>query len=475
MTPLFWTLTTAFAALCTAQLDLTSCASTDLSCINARVRADQILLEFPNFVNYPITNDAFYATPSNFSKAKPGEILKLEVLSNTTNYDIPPGTALSRFMYVSQDNNNKSVPATAAILWPFTPRSFNGSSSYPLVAWAHGTSGVARQCAVSNLRNLQYDFRSVFTLATNGYAVVIPDYVGLGSNAPFNYLAYKLHATDLAYSVVAAQSVFPQLSSSWVSFGHSEGGGVAWAVGERQATTPVPGFLGTIAAAPPPFPIANVAPVGTSVFTAFLSFTISHLYGLDLSAIFRKVPLEALRSVIATGGCNDAGYAAFATFTASQIYKNTSWPLSKAALDFSRDYSVSGRPLGGPMLIIQGSNDTVVGTVGATVGFNRTCTSQGSGVSIEYVSVLGQDHNPSMYASQRLWLQWIADRFDGVATAKGCSVSEIGSAFQNVQLPERFLVEYEKPWITIFSSTFLPEADQAANLGWVPPPGQTVY
>ena len=29
-----------------------------------------------------------------------------------------------------------------------------------------------------------------------------------------------------------------------------------------------------------------------------------------------------------------------------------------------------------------------------------------------------------------------------------------------VQLPERFLVQYEKPWVTIFSETFVPEDEQ---------------
>ncbi|KAL2351310.1 Alpha/Beta hydrolase protein [Cryomyces antarcticus] len=451
----------SLAATCFAQIDLT-CAATNLFCIESRVRADQALLELPNFVTYPIQHDPFYATPANLSSAKPGQILKLEVNTNVTAYDIPPGQALSRFMYASVDNFGAIVPATASILWPFTPKSFNGSNSYPLVAWAHGTSGIDRQCAVSNMRNLQYDFRSVFTLASVGYAVVIADYVGLGSDHFFNYLAYKLHANDVVYSVAAAQSVFSELSASWASFGHSEGGGVAWAIGERQAFAPIPGFLGTIAAAPPPFPIANVAPVGTSVFTAFLSFTISHLYGLNLSTIFNPAPLQALQFVQSIGGCNDAGYSAFTTFTADQIYSNTSWPLSQAAVNFARDYSVGGRALGGPMLIIQGSNDTVVGTVGATVGFNNTCTAQGN-----------NDHNPSMYSSQRLWLQWIEDRFNGLPTQRGCQMSNLSSSRRNAQLPERFLVGYVKPWITIFSSTFLPESLQATNLGFVEPAGNS--
>lgn len=454
------------AAIGRCQIDLTSCSSTDLACIENRTRADQALIELPNFVTYPIQHDAFYDTPANISTAKPGQILKLERQTNVSAYDIPPGQSLSRFMYASVDNFGAIVPATGAILWPFTPKPFNGSSTYPLVAWAHGTSGIDRQCAVSNLRNLQYDFRSVFTLTNVGYAVVIADYVGLGSDNFFNYLAYKLHANDVVYSVVAAQSVFAQLSKEWVSFGHSEGGGVAWAVGERQAIDPIPGFLGTIAAAPPPFQLDNTMPAGTSVFTAFLSFTISHLYGLNLSAIFNPVPLQALQFVQSIGGCNDAGYASFATFNASEIYSNDSWPLSQPAIDFVNDYSVSGRPLGGPMLILQGSADTVVGTTGSMEGFNATCAVVSGNTSVEYVWVVGQDHNPSMYASQRLWLQWIEDRFSHVPLTTGCSVRNLSSARENVQLAERFLVEYEKPWITIFSSTFLPSYLWASDLGY---------
>lgn len=468
MFTLLWIL--SFAAASLAQVDLTDCSATDLACIENRTRVDQALIELPNFVTYPIQDDPFYATPANFSSVAPGQIVKLELYTNTTAYDIPPGQSLSRFMYASVDNFGNTVPATAAILWPFTPKSFNGSQSYPLVAWAHGTSGIDRQCAVSNLRNLQYDFRSVFTLANAGYAVVIADYVGLGSDQFFNYLAYKLHANDVVYSVAAAQSVFPQLSKSWVSFGHSEGGGVAWAIGERQAFAPIPGFLGTIAAAPPPYPISTTSSVGTSVFTAFLSFTIAHLYGLNTTAIFNPVPLQALQFVQSNGGCNDAGYAAFANFTPSELYADINWPMSAPAQAFLADYSVGGRALGGPMLILQGSADTVVGTVGSSTAFNATCAAQGSNVSIEYMSVVGQNHNPSMYASQRVWLQWIEDRFNGLATEAGCQNTSLASPFPNVQQPERFLVEFQKPWITIFSSTFLPQEDQAADLGFVAVP-----
>ncbi|KAK3114802.1 hypothetical protein LTR53_006498 [Teratosphaeriaceae sp. CCFEE 6253] len=465
----------AFAALCYGQID-TNCSPSNLSCLENRTRVDQALTELPNFVTYPIQDDAFYDTPANFSSAKPGQIVKLETETNVTAYDVPPGTSLSRFMYASVDDKNQTVPATGTILWPFVGKTFTynplgseGETKYPLLAWAHGTSGVVRQCAVSNLRNLQYDFRSVFTLANLGYAVVIADYAGLGTDTPFNYLAYKLHANDVVYSVVAAQSAFAELSAEWVSFGHSEGGGVAWAIDERQATDPIPGFLGTIAAAPPPFPIGTTTTVSNSVFTAFLSFTIAHLYGLDLAAIFNPVALQALQYVESIGGCNDAGYSAFATFNATDIYSNISWPMSQPAVDFATDYSVSGRPLGGPMLIVQGSADTVVGTVGAMAGYNATCAlRENAGVSVQYVSVVDQDHNPSLYASQSLWLQWIEDRFNHIPLQGGCSMRNLTSARPSgsVQLAERFTVNYQKPWVTIFSSTFLPSWLWKLDLGY---------
>jgi hypothetical protein len=132
------------------------------------------------------------------------------------------------------------------------------------------------------------------------------------------------------------------------------------------------------------------------------------------------------------------------------------------AKDFLRDYHVSGRPLGGPMLILQGSNDTIVGTAGALAGYNATCSL--NNVSVEYVSVVGQNHNPSLYASQRVWLQWIEDRFNGVEVQEGCSMRNLTSRFGNPQLPERFLVQHEPGWVTIFSETFVPVADQIFGL-----------
>lgn len=126
-----------------------------------------------------------------------------------------------------------------------------------VVAWAHGTSGLFGDCAPSHKKNLHEGFSTPFPLALQGYVTVAPDYAGLGvyttadgQEIVHQYIASPSHANDVIYAVQAAQSAFSQLSSQFVVMGHSQGGGAAWGVAQRQALKPVEGYLGSIAISP---------------------------------------------------------------------------------------------------------------------------------------------------------------------------------------------------------------------------------
>ncbi|KAL8868961.1 MAG: hypothetical protein Q9174_004633, partial [Haloplaca sp. 1 TL-2023] len=211
--------------------------------------------ERSRFANGSVDSEPFYKLPSNASSASPGALLKLQVSANTSAYTLPPNTALSRILYQSRTLNGTAVPASAYILWPDNPRIEH--DGYPIVGFAHGTSGGFGNCAPSHLRNLCYEFIAPYTLALQGYVVVATDYAGLGVTHDSNgeeirhaYLANMAHANDMFYSVQAAQAAFPTLSKRFVMMGHSQGGGAAWAAARRQVLEPVKGYLGTIAAAP---------------------------------------------------------------------------------------------------------------------------------------------------------------------------------------------------------------------------------
>lgn len=223
----------------------------------------EIALNFErtNWATDSIGNDPFYQTPPLNTSTSPGTLLRTEAYTNTSYYTIAPNLALSRILFTSETLNGSTVPASAYILWPWQAKSLEGSSlnisGVPVIGWGHGTSGVFSECAPSHIRNLWYQFSAPYILALQGYAVVAPDYAGLGVNKTaesepvvHTYLANNVHANDLFYAVEAAQKAFPQLSKHFVTMGHSQGGGAAWAAAQRQAITPVDGYLGTVAGSP---------------------------------------------------------------------------------------------------------------------------------------------------------------------------------------------------------------------------------
>lgn len=163
---------------------------------------------------------SFYTVPDNYSSAlSPGSVLKLERTTNLTNYTVPAPLTMSRVLYTTEDLNGTVIPASAYILWPSSPlevpaaNSSSNSTQWPLVAWAHGTSGGLPPCAPSNYRNLQYHFQAPFTLALQGYVVVAPDYAGLGvgrlpdgEEIGHPWAAWPAQANDIAHAVGAART-----------------------------------------------------------------------------------------------------------------------------------------------------------------------------------------------------------------------------------------------------------------------------
>ncbi len=213
-----------------------------------------------------IQHDAFHDLPASYDPGNPpaaGTILKVEEFTNVSEYTLPMSLSMSRFLYTTETFNGTVMPASAYVLWPYLPRTFPGLRScsgkqddddplYPVIALAHGTSGQMQACAPSGLRNLWDHFQEPFPYALAGYAIVAPDYLGLGvANTTSPYFVLPSQANDLFYAVEAAQQAwFDSLSKEFVVAGQSQGGGVAWAAAQRQVEKPVEGYLGTVAASP---------------------------------------------------------------------------------------------------------------------------------------------------------------------------------------------------------------------------------
>ena len=85
-----------------------------------------------------------------------------------------------------------------------------------------------------------------------------------------------------------------------------------------------------------------------------------------------------------------------------------------------------GRKIAGPMLVLQGTGDTIAPAVVTGNYVNLTC-SLFPDSTIEYMTYEGVGHVPVMYASQQDWLGWIEDRFSG-KTVNGCRTTRLTSA-----------------------------------------------
>lgn len=172
----------------------------------------------------------FYATARNFSSSKPGDLLKFQPL-NGSSLSVIKGLTAYRYQYTSRSMNGSVVPATGFIGIPYT--SSQQDRKYPVIAYAHGTIGIFAGCPPSSTSEL-YDYDNWSILAQNGYAIVAPDYAGLGNNyIEHEYVSFPAHANDLYYGMLAARKVFPNtFTDDWASVGHSQGGGAVWKLSE---------------------------------------------------------------------------------------------------------------------------------------------------------------------------------------------------------------------------------------------------
>ena len=152
--------------------------------------------------------------------------------------------------YKMKGISGNEVQATALV---FTPRTAAPASGWPIVVWAHGTTGVADQCAPS--RNVMNDYIKgmISKFLAEGYVVVAPDYEGLGEPTGTElhpFLNLKSEGYSITDAVVATHNwLGNKVSKKWVTVGHSQGGQAALGAAQYAARANLD-YKGTVAVAP---------------------------------------------------------------------------------------------------------------------------------------------------------------------------------------------------------------------------------
>jgi pimeloyl-ACP methyl ester carboxylesterase len=150
-------------------------------------------------------------------------------------------------LYSSTSVDGKPVAVSGTVSVPKTKAPKSG---WPVVSWAHGTTGIADQCAPSMFK-IGYTDKLLNSWLKAGYAVVQTDYEGLGTPGPHPYLVGTSEGRSVLDMVRAARALNPKIGKSLLVAGHSQGGHAAlWAGSLAPKWTPELKLHGTLALAP---------------------------------------------------------------------------------------------------------------------------------------------------------------------------------------------------------------------------------
>jgi alpha-beta hydrolase superfamily lysophospholipase len=189
-----------------------------------------------------LTCIALLLTPAAATAAAPGTLSAANPVVDT-----PPGAQAWRIRYWTTSDRGKPIEVTGMVV---APREEIPATPRPVIAWAHGTSGVVQRCAPS----LDTDFFGVtpgaFEAIQRGFVVVAPDYPGLGSPMPHDYLGGISTANAVLDAVRAARNIPGAAAGArFVVWGESQGGHAALWTGQRaRSYAPDLALVGPISA-----------------------------------------------------------------------------------------------------------------------------------------------------------------------------------------------------------------------------------
>jgi alpha-beta hydrolase superfamily lysophospholipase len=360
----------------------------------------------------PITH--FYDDPPSLASSQPGALLRQQTFGL---YALPDGARAVRILYHSRSAEGRDVVTSAVVLIPAGRPPAGG---WPVIAWAHGTSGVARQCAPSLMKDVWYGEEGLMPMLRAGYAVVATDYHGLGTSGVHQYVSKTAQAYDVIYSIPAARAAVPELGAGWAVDGHSQGGLAAWGVAELEHGRHDPGYLGAVAVAPPShldqiLP-ANQGGKAASFYMDYMTWAISALTpGFEASDMLSGVALDRYGDVTSRG-CYFYAYASFLDDQRPPGLK-AGWNQTPAAKRFFTDNVLGAAPIGGPLLVIAGEADMTVPIWAVRATVKSACD---AGLALEFRTYPGLDHDPTMDKSTPDQLAWIAARFAGRPSGNDC-------------------------------------------------------
>ncbi|MDQ0032216.1 uncharacterized membrane protein HdeD (DUF308 family)/pimeloyl-ACP methyl ester carboxylesterase [Arthrobacter bambusae] len=370
------------------------------------------------------TMEPFYTAPATLP-GQPGQLVRSEPFSR----GVPAGARAWRILYTTTDAVGSSTVASGLVVVPEAP----SPGGHKVIAWAHGTTGYAQDCAPTLLKDPLGSgaFPAREAVIANGWAIVSTDYAGMGTPGPQPYIIGQGEGRSVLDSVRAAhQLIDAQLSPETVLWGHSQGGHAAlWAGQLASGYAPEVKLDGVVAMAPASDTIGLVRSLpalkGGSALAAFVIAAYSATYP---DVRFDSYVLPSARIMVRE--------------MASRCLSNADEFVSiLAALSLDNDQGILAAdpaegPLGqrlrentptgtihAPLMVAQGLADPLIRPGMQSTYVASRCA---AGEIIDYREFAGRDHLSLVADTSPLipgLLAWTADRFAGKPAPESCTHS----------------------------------------------------
>jgi alpha-beta hydrolase superfamily lysophospholipase len=327
----------------------------------------------------------------------------------------PPANARAWVVdYHSQAIDGHDVAERALLTIPMTTPPPGG---FPLIVWGHSSKGVADVCAPS--ADGAAAIPLVDDLLGAGYAVVAPDYEGLGAAGPHPYLVGVSEGRSMldaarAANQVSGSGVNP--ASPVILWGYSQGGHAAAFGGQIAASyAPDVHLVGVAMAAP----VADVdhfvrrAESWPAQFGFLVTTTDAYarVYpGLDRSAVFTPAllgDLDELDNQCLTDVTN------YYNRPIDQMLVKTPRDVPAFEARFAENQAGLA-PIGVPVLVVQGDADQIVDPADTDDLVRRYCALH---VHVSYSVRTGENHG---VLSDDVLLPWVRGRLIGDQVPDDC-------------------------------------------------------
>jgi alpha-beta hydrolase superfamily lysophospholipase len=364
---------------------------------------------------------AFYSPPSPLPAGIHGEVIWARPLTGAAVLADAAENRLVLYHETTVDGKDVAVSGAVAVPKGTPPR-----DGWPVISWAHGTTGNAPLCAPTRAEdgpNVEQTYLDAWV--ARGYAVVQTDYEGQGTPGLHPYFVGAAAAHDVTDMVRAARALYPQIGKRWFVLGHSEGGSASIftaAIGPGWA--PELTLEGAVSFAPGSHiaSMLNAMPTLTRPTRAIV-FMLEMIEGIasvdpaiDLRALLTPEALAKLPSIqerCTDDLMNDDGWV---SLPPAQVFAPHA-DLRPLARDFALNEANRTLPRV-PLLLLQGAADTIVSSAATNAVDAELCA---HGANVTYDQLAGMTHDTIVAGSLPQTEAWVDDVAAGDPPKPNCS------------------------------------------------------